>query len=578
MMRTVYFDFSHDLPPSPGYQFGGFEQEHGATELRVRLPAGFLAPEIRFVHFDFQTSLGETIAGEPVEVADATVSTPLFQQLTQAGILQFQVIARGENDAVIAKTPIGKLIIEKSTYGDPVVINEQPYRVDQSILDCLDQAQQAAEQADAARQTILSKLPLQEADIADGAVTTDKLADGTVNAAKLADGAVSADKLADQSVTRDKLADRAVTGAALAKGAVRPEHTAFVFPSEWRVEGLTTHLDFQMGESPRVAVTGGSEYLLFQQYPVSDLSLLMLMLLDADGGLLRRVPVMSMETVRTTDIIYTEGRYIRVPEDCACMYMQIEPPADNPDVSMEVHYTVCPLRSTLTIPDLRVDAGQLAEAAVTTDTLLDRAVTMDKLAEDVREAIAGEVLLKQEDASGGSNNANHNLVSTGWRSFAGSESVLPLSAGKRLRFTLELTSTVNNQAFHSGCVELRSPYTGTEHKVSWDLPVRAAGVYEIEAKLTDFTGDAAAWDDIRDFQMYIYAEAPAAAGAYSIRVSRVRIVDTATLPDGAVTTGKLADGAVTADKLADRYYTAAEVDGLIAALRAEMAAPEGDGV
>lgn len=199
LTRTVYFDFSNE-PQVPPYQFGGYENEHNATRLLVKLPAAFSSPDIKTISFDFQTSLGETILSDPVKPDDDhRVSVLLYQQLTRAGTLTFQVMgssAKGlDTDTVIAKTPVGRLTIEKSTYGDPADIDPNPYRVDEEIKECLTEAQRAAGQAASSAQTLLTKFPIHTWDIADAAVTGGKLAAGAVTTGRLAGGAVTTDKL-----------------------------------------------------------------------------------------------------------------------------------------------------------------------------------------------------------------------------------------------------------------------------------------------------------------------------------------------------------------------------------------------
>ena len=188
-IRSVYVDFSKPIRPCGDYQFAGYEQEHQATTLQVRLPANFTAGVV-YVQFDFQTAAGETILSEPVVARSDTVSIALFQQLTVAGVLRFQVVGRDAADTIVAKTPVGKLLIEKSTYGSAVQMDPAPYRVDQEILRCLESASKAADRADAAADRAAlsagNMLP----------ITTAKLAAGAVTAPKLANGAVTADKLA----------------------------------------------------------------------------------------------------------------------------------------------------------------------------------------------------------------------------------------------------------------------------------------------------------------------------------------------------------------------------------------------
>ena len=445
MIRTVFFDFSAGEPIA-GYQFGGYEQEHGATTLQVKLPDTFLSGNIRFIHFDFQTSLNETVVGEPLTAVDGVVSTLLHQQLMQAGVLQFQVIARGEGDNIIAKSPIGKLIIEKSTYGDPVVLDEQPYRVDQQILENLALAQQAAASAEESKQALLARFPISGEDIADDAldlrhfseagytlwrqmglngngtnflaitnedpdnlyryyfvgacpsktdpVNPDMPAVINVNYTgtaytvvgingkpvaykdiplyglyrfkgnsevllldadqRLSTGEITTDKLANKAVTTEKLADEAVTSAQIAKKSIDPAHTTFVTPLSRSVAQVAGNFDFTLGSSDLVAVEGGNAYLLFEQYPPAYPDCLMLTLFDKDGGLLRRLPLSSLDSVSVEDMVYDHGRYILLPKDCAFVAMEIESPSDTPGLTMEVHYTLCRLSETLTIPYLEV--------------------------------------------------------------------------------------------------------------------------------------------------------------------------------------------------------------------------------
>lgn len=59
--------------------------------------------------------------------------------------------------------------------------------------------------------------------LANRAVTTEKMVDGCVTSPKLANGAVTEGKLADEAVVTGKLAERAVTSSKLADGAVTAE-------------------------------------------------------------------------------------------------------------------------------------------------------------------------------------------------------------------------------------------------------------------------------------------------------------------------------------------------------------------
>lgn len=79
--------------------------------------------------------------------------------------------------------------------------------------------------------------PVETADLADGAVTTDKLGGDAVTEAKLADDAVSTDKLVDAAVTTAKIAGDAVTETELADDAVSTGKIVDEAVDETKVKG-----------------------------------------------------------------------------------------------------------------------------------------------------------------------------------------------------------------------------------------------------------------------------------------------------------------------------------------------------
>lgn len=695
MIRTVFFDFSNDPDLSPGYQFGGYEQEHGATTLQVQLPDGFLSPAIRFVHFDFQTALGETVAGEPVDVVDGRVSTLLFQQLMQAGLLQFQVIARGEDDAVIAKTAIGKLIIEKSTYGDPVVLSEQPYRVDQAILDCLAQAQDAAAQAEDAaaqaeadKQEILAQMPWDGENIAAQALdlrhfseadyrllrrmsirlspagtelmgittqTGDDLspfyfvgeypypaayedpdapavihlyANGTYYTVVGTQGKPVAyadiprygiyhiqndtqmvlldakQPLSAGEVTTAILADDAVTTDKIADNTVCPQHTTFISPAAWQIESSIANIDFTMGSSQRIAVIGEGEYLLFENYALTEeqLAILSLTVIDDGGAILQQIPVASLEIIRTDDTTYSQGRYVHLPAAAAYIYLRIEPPEDDPDMTMEVHYTVCSLRTILTIPQLQVATDHLAEGAV----------TLSKLSADVRETLSGAInrrivsVLPPDEGTvlaaraaewTAGNTLGDNVVGTNWFSLDAPADLTPVTGDKQLRMTVTLSRTDGQPAtYQNGMIELRRYENSTEYKLSYGMGEYTwiDGENTLCIPLNRFTPqDSTAWKQISQVRVYTYAkDTDAATASYEISVSDLRIVDTAAqqeitlntiymVPSVNAATENVYDefmyingaweqiGSTALDM--SNYYTKAEIDSKLAALGGDAA-------
>lgn len=483
-IRSVYVDFSKPIRPCGDYQFAGYEQEHQATTLQVRLPANFTAGVV-YVQFDFQTAAGETILSEPVVARSDTVSIALFQQLTVAGVLRFQVVGRDAADTIVAKTPVGKLLIEKSTYGSAVQMDPAPYRVDQEILRCLESASKAADRADAAA----DRAALSAGNLLP--ITTAKLAAGAVTAPKLADGAVTADKLASAAVTGDKLAD-----------------------------------DVKAGMLPTLAVLGDDSYRLGT--------------LPADGALMRVfLPYMPgtgsaectvIGSVDRYAVVDTTGRQLTYPQLSQGTYlMKFEP-------------------SQFRVVVLDVQNPTLPYNAVTTGTIADAAVTMPKLSTEVREVLSGvlrckivsalpeadgEVLTARRSSFSVDNLAKFgDLVSTNWVPLNKAADLTPLTNTKRLRFTLTLRKAAGSGSYRAGQVRLRRWQNNAETVATYGLPPAriTEGTTEWDIPLTYFDApNAAVWSGVNEIMVYVYANngTTAADGDYTITLSRVRIVDTA---------------------------------------------------
>lgn len=332
MIRTVFFDFSKEQQASP-YQFGGYEHEHNATELEVKLPATFTSSDISYITFDFQTSLGETVISGKIRPVMDTVSIPLIQQLTCAGTLLFQVVGRTDNDTLVAKTAVGRLTIEKSPYGDQAELNEDHYRVDDEIKASVEEAQAQADRAKSAADQAASHFPVKTTDIEDYAITPDK--------------------------------------------------TSFVQRAIWHVSGSVGNFYFTMGSSSSISVLGGCDYLLFENQKISDKSLVQLIILDNQGSILQTLSVAKLTQVTTDDLTYNEGLLFHVPQNGAKIYMNLLPGENNPDTSMTIDCSVGKLYGDLTIPDLRIGDTQIINGSVTSDKLGDGSVTMAKLADSV---------------------------------------------------------------------------------------------------------------------------------------------------------------------------------------------------
>lgn len=329
MIRTVFFDFSKEQQ-APPYQFGGYEHEHNATKLEVKLPAAFTSSDISYITFDFQTSHGETVIAKGNWSKD-TVSIELIQQLTCAGTLLFQVVGRTKDKTLVAKTAVGRLTIEKSPYGDQAELNEDHYRVDDEIKASVEEAQAQADRAKSAADQAASHFPVKTTDIEDYAITPDK--------------------------------------------------TSFVQRAIWHVSGSVGNFYFTMGSSSSISVLGGCDYLLFENQKISDKSLVQLIILDNQGSILQTLSVAKLTQVTTDDITYNEGLLFHVPQNGAKIYMNLLPGENNPDTSMTIDCSVGKLYGDLTIPDLRIGDTQIINSSVTSDKLGDGSITAEKLAD-----------------------------------------------------------------------------------------------------------------------------------------------------------------------------------------------------
>lgn len=331
MIRTVFFDFSKEQQ-APPYQFGGYEHEHNATKLEVKLPAAFTSSDISYITFDFQTSHGETVIAKGNWSKD-TVSIELIQQLTCAGTLLFQVVGRTKDKTLVAKTAVGRLTIEKSPYGDQAELNEDHYRVDDEIKATLEEAQE-----------LLNRYPLHTRDITDGAVTPDKT-DFAENRWTFGD------------VEGDLYAAYSKAGGSVSTGTI--------------------------------FTPGGGNYLLYPHTIPAEPSIVYITM---HGDNVKAVALSDLTEILCTDYNYSHGLLLQVPPEYYEFEMSVQPP--HSDFEETAYYTVCSVQDEkLLIPKLMVEEDNILDGAitmpklgnnaVTTEKLADGAVTMPKLGNDV---------------------------------------------------------------------------------------------------------------------------------------------------------------------------------------------------
>lgn len=380
----------------------------------------------------------------------------------------------------------------------------------------------------------------------DKAVNTGNIVDNAVTTAKLADGAVATQKLEDGAVTMAKLAsevtDAIEAGGEIADGAVTPEKTSFITDMEWTVKGGIGTIYFNSGGSG-LAVTGGRDYLLFENISLTEekLSMLTLTVTDESGAVLDTYALASLAVISTGDMTYDHGRYIHMPPKAVKMVISITPPEDDPDTCFDVDYTVCSLNTILSIPYLEVGTNNLRDGSVTSDKLETGTVTMAKLGTDVKEALSGALkreivpALPSTDGSvlamrtlpyTGRNMTNSNLITTNWISLDAVSDLSPVTDAKRIKMTVTLTSTDGQIAVYSGG-EIRLRYHGADGNkmtcplsgISWQ-----EGDNQLDIPLTRFTpANSPSWSNIDEITVFTYGANQ--AGSYSITVSDLRIVD-----------------------------------------------------
>lgn len=577
-MRKVYFDFSNDQQSKAPCQFGGFEQEHNATELEVRLPPSFLASE--FITFDFKTSLGETILSAPATRFSDSVSILLFQQLMSAGILQFQVVARGKGDDIIAKTPVGKLQIESSPYGNLAVIDEEPYRVDEEILNCLGEAQDAADEAQQAKQAAVQAKDQAESLLADRVMKkeVDKLPTGPVTP----DGGPYVIGKRSNSFTTHK---SGANQTLLITNWFDLDRTANLSPvseakrlrltvNVTRDDGQQTASSFKHGEiqirnrdnDDRQAKYRLNNNSYSWQYGDNVFDIPLTQFVSKGTGY-----TISWESMNQINV-YTYG-----PANVACTMVVSDVQLVETDTIAENTIYVVPSqdpRAGDTHDEYMcidgaweklggsglsglVETEDIANEAVTEDKLADGAVTAEKTdfagRKWVFKSVEGELWANYTQESG---SASSGTISTpGGGTYLLYPNTVPQDPSRAF---ITLHGSTLKAITLSDLAEVSCSDTSYSHGLLLQVPPE---YYEFELSIQPEHTSAAGEDTAYYTACSVEEERLLADGL---------LVMEENLRDGSVTTGKIADGAVTLSKLGqdvkNAYYTKAEIDALLANL------------
>lgn len=138
-MRYINIDLSSDNYLQQPQIFGGYAGEHNETVLQVTLPQRMMGVEYSDYRFDFQTSEDNEIPVPVSKLENGILSCHLTEQLTIAGKLLFNIVARkldGKTVSLTSKTNMVNLYIGDSADGNSVLPDPAGYK--DEILEMID--------------------------------------------------------------------------------------------------------------------------------------------------------------------------------------------------------------------------------------------------------------------------------------------------------------------------------------------------------------------------------------------------------------------------------------------------------
>lgn len=139
-MRYINIDLSSDNHLQQLKIFGGYAGEHNETVLQVTLPQRMIGIEYSDYRFDFQTSEDNEIPVPVSKPINGVLSCHLTEQLTVAGKLLFNVVARkldGKVVSLTSKTNMVNLYIGDSPDGNSVLPDPTGYK--DELLEMIDE-------------------------------------------------------------------------------------------------------------------------------------------------------------------------------------------------------------------------------------------------------------------------------------------------------------------------------------------------------------------------------------------------------------------------------------------------------
>lgn len=320
----------------------------------------------------------------------------------------------------------------------------------------------------------------------------------------------------------------------ISDGSVTPEKTSFVKPKTYKMASNLETGGFHIEDSSdlssnSVAIDSSKEYTLYNDWNVASVRI------GSLSGGYRTIALTDLPQISYLDYdgAETDGRLIApVSGDADIKVIFAENTTDQATIR-----ELSRAWDVFSIPDLLLSNNNIA----------DGTITMPKLSADVREALSGalkrkivsvlpeadgEVLVKRTEPYSAGNDKGSDLVTTNWVAFDGAADVTPVASTKRLRFTLHLSTTLEGGSCRGGQVRLRRYQDYYEYGAAvCSIPASSLGDTEMDIPLINFTGaPTSVLEHINEIMVFVYANGISSdtpAGAYTIGISNVRIVDTA---------------------------------------------------
>lgn len=359
-----------------------------------------------------------------------------------------------------------------------------------------------------------------------GTVTDQELANGAVTTDKLANGAVTTDKLTDGAVTKNKLTDSAVSTDKLGREAVTAEKTSFAKPKTYKMLGDSAVGSFIVADSElgstTVRIVPGKNYVIYNDWEVASVKI------GSFSRGYRTVVFSSLPEINYLDYSSVEitGRLISIADGETEISVVF---SSEPTGGVSIWELAW---DGFSIPKLELEDGSVSTASIS-----DGAITMQKLDSSVRETLSGalkrkivaylpsdegEKLHEFGNSNIVSNPTGQNVLNTGWwNNGLVSLGTWAKGSGLHLMLTLKLTCSSGTDQMKNFNVYLGNHSSEiTSRAITGQF---AAGEHAIDLDLT--ANGSLNLTELEGIRVVGYGEDN--SGSYTLQVLDARMVNTA---------------------------------------------------